>query len=92
MKSDFGYQYDYFEEEIDPRFPEALIDELELNIFCDADHAHDKITGRSITGLLGFVGSTPVIWSSSRQSSVHTSTFGAEFTALKKAVEESAAL
>jgi hypothetical protein len=88
LKQDFGGQYHYFKEEMDPRFPEALIDELPINIFCDADHAHDKITGRSITGIIGFVGSTPVTWESKRQSSVQTSTFGAEFTALKKAVEK----
>ena len=35
------------------------------------------------------VGSTPIIWESKRQTSVQTSTFGAEFTALKKAVEKS---
>jgi len=33
------------------------------------------------------VGSTPVYWKSTRQTSVQTSTFGSEFTALKKAVE-----
>jgi hypothetical protein len=38
------------------------------------------------------VGSTPVIWSSKRQPCVQTSTFGAEFTALKKGVEEAVAL
>jgi len=48
--------------------------------------------GRSITGLLGCVVSKPVIWSSKHQSSVQTSTFGAEFTALKKAVEEATAI
>lgn len=88
-KYDFGNQYHYFKEELDPRFPEPLIAELDINIFVDADHAHDKTTGRSITGLIGFVGSTPTTWSSKRQGSVQTSTFGAEFTALKKAVEES---
>jgi hypothetical protein len=46
------------------------------------------MTGRSITGLFCFVGSTPVLWTSQRQASVQTSTFGAEFTALKKAVEQ----
>ncbi len=85
---DFGNQYSYFKEDIDPKFPEGRVPELDIMMFCDSDHAHDKVTGRSITGLLGFVGSTPVLWRSKRQSCVHTSTFGAEFTALKAAVEE----
>jgi len=92
IKEDFGYQHSYFQEKIDPRFPTPLSSELEITIFVDADHGHDKVTGESITGLLGFVGSTPVIWSSKRQSNVQTSTFGAEFTALKKAVEEATAM
>jgi hypothetical protein len=92
LKQDFGGQYSYFKEEMDPRFPIALLPELDINIFSDADHAHDKVTGRSITGIFGVVGSTPVIWSSKRQASIQTSTFGAEFTALKKAVEESVTL
>lgn len=92
VQPDFGYQYSYYVEDIDPRFPEPLSEELNINIFVDADHRHDKTTGRSITGLIAFVGSTPVIWSSKRQSCVQLSTFGAEFTALQKAVEEAAAL
>ena len=84
---DFGSQYHYFREEIDPRFPKALVTEMDTNIFVDADHGHDKVTGRSITGMIAFVGSTPMQWLSKRQPSVQTSTFGAEFTALKTAVE-----
>jgi hypothetical protein len=34
------------------------------------------------------VGSTPIVFESKRQNTVQTSTFGAEFTALKKAVEK----
>ena len=84
---DFGHQYKYYKEHIDEEFPEATLEEMLTTIFCDSDHAHDLVTGRSITGLLGFVGSTPVYWKSRRQTSVHTSTFGAEFTALKNATE-----
>ena len=88
VKCDFGNQYSYFREELDPRFPDPILKELDLNIFIDADHAHDKISGRSITGLLAMLGSTPITWRSKRQTSVQTSTFGAEFTALKAGVEE----
>ena len=92
FSKDFGTQYSYFKEDLDPQFPAPLLDKLECNIFVDADHGHDKVTGRSITGILGFVGSTPAIWSSKRQPCVQTSTFGAEFTALKRAVEEGVSL
>ena len=92
IKLDFGTQYGYFQEEIDPRFPMPLIEELQTTIFCDADHGHDRVIGRSITGIFSVVGSTPISWSSKRQACVQTSTFGAEFTALKKAVEETVML
>ena len=88
LKEDFRGEYQYFNEDLDPKIPEPLVPEMEVNIFVDANHAHDKVTGRSVTGLFGFVGCTPVLWKSKRQASVQTSTFGAEFTALKKAVEE----
>ena len=57
-KEDFGGQYSYFREELDPRFPTPKLLELAISVFVDADHAHDKVTGRSITGLLSVVGRT----------------------------------
>ena len=47
----FGTQYHYFKEKSDSRLPELLVDELILSVFCDADHGHDKTTGRSISGV-----------------------------------------
>ena len=61
--------------------------ELTVTIFIDSDHDHDKVTGRSVTGMICFVGRTPISYMAKRQSSVQTPTFGAEFVALKKAVE-----
>jgi hypothetical protein len=59
-----------------------------VNIYFDSDHAHDKITGRSISGVIVYVGSTPIIWRSKRQGSVQTSTYGAELNSMRLAVEE----
>jgi len=56
---DFANQYSYAKEEVDIRFPKPLGDEMKVNIYFDSDHAHDKITGRSISGLVVYVGSTP---------------------------------
>ena len=89
---DFGNQYSDFVEEDDPRLPIPKMKELALNIFVDSNHGHDQVTGRSISGILSFVGRTPVYWAARRQSSVQTPTFGAEFIALKKAVEEAITL
>jgi hypothetical protein len=75
-------------EEIDANLPEAMFDELAITAFVDSDHAHDKVTRRSVTGLLILVGRTPVFFSSKRQGSVETSTYGAEFCAMRTAAEE----
>ncbi len=61
---DFSEQYAYAKEEIDYRFPELMGQELEVSVFFDSDHAHDKVTGRSISGVIVMVGCTPIIWKS----------------------------
>jgi len=84
----FDEQYAYAKEELDHRFPPPLGKELDISVFFDSDHAHDKVTGRSISGVIVMVGSTPIIWKSKRQGAVQTSTYGAEFTAMRLATEE----
>ena len=64
------------------------MNEIGSTIFVDSNHGHDKVTGKLITGLISLLGSTPANWYAKRQSSCLTSTFGAEFVSLKKAVEE----
>jgi hypothetical protein len=79
-------------EEIDTNVPRPLIDEIAVTAFVDSDHAHDKVSRRSITGLIIFIGRTPVFFSSKRQGAIETSTYGAEFCAMKTAVEETMAV
>jgi len=50
------------------------------------------MTRRSISGLIVFVGSTPVLWISRRQGCIATSTYCAEFIAMRTAVEEAISL
>jgi hypothetical protein len=85
---DFVEHYAYAREELDPRFPQPMGGELDITILFDSDHAHDKVTGRSISGIIVLVGSTPVIWKSKRQGAVQTSTYGAEFSVMRMATEE----
>ena len=88
LRKELGEYYDEASEEIDDRLPEPLVDELAITVFVDSDHAHDKVTRRSCTGMLIFVGRTPVFHMSKRQGSIETSTYGAEFCAMRTAVEE----
>ncbi|GFH48973.1 Blackbeard [Chaetoceros tenuissimus] len=56
-------------------------------VFVDSDHAGDKVTRRSQTGILLYLNSAPIIWYSKRQATVESSTFGSEFVALRIASE-----
>ena len=88
MRSDFEHQYSGFKEKEDPKVPKSLMKELTVSIFVDSNHGHDKISGKSVTGIIVFVGRTRIHGELKRQSSVQTSTFGAEFISMKKAMEE----
>jgi hypothetical protein len=46
-----------------------------MNVYVDADHAHDLITTRFITGILVMLNNTPMTWMSKRQKTVETSTY-----------------
>ena len=54
----------------------------------DSDYAHDKVSQRSMTGMIIFVGRTLVFALAQRQGAIETSTYSSEFTAMKNAVEE----
>ena len=81
-------QYPEAKELLDEKLPKPLFDELTITTYVDSDHAHDKVTRRSMTGLVIFVGRTPVFYFAKRQGAIETSTYGAEFMAMKTAVEE----
>jgi hypothetical protein len=67
--------------------PKPRGNSVTTHCFVDANHASDKETRRSQTGILLFVNTAPIIWYSKRQNSVEASTFGSEFTAMKNAIE-----
>ncbi len=67
--------------------PEARGKGFVIRVFVDADHAGDEVTRRSRTGFIVYINNAPVYWYSKRQGSVESSTYQAEFTAMKEAVE-----
>jgi len=85
---DFLEDYSGKEEHDPSRFPKPYGRELDTTVLFDADHAHDHKTRRSISGIIVFVGSTPVAFSSKRQGCIATSTYCAEFLAMRSATEE----
>ena len=54
--------YSYAYEELDVKLSQAFGPWLETTIMVDSDHAHDRITRRSITSLIAWVKSKQVIW------------------------------
>ena len=58
-----------------------------LTVYVDADHASDKVTRRSVTGIIVFLNNTPIRTFSKRQKTVETSTYGAEMVAARIATD-----
>ena len=74
-------------EELPPNMPKALGREMRIRVFVDSDHAGDSLTRRSRTGFVVFLNGAPIYWFSKKQTSCETSTYGAEFVAMKVAME-----
>ena len=74
-------------EEIPIDMPEPLGKPVQTTCFVDSDHAGDKLSRRSRTGVLIFCNRTPVIWYSKKQTSIESASFGSEFSALRTATE-----
>jgi hypothetical protein len=74
-------------EHLPHNMPEARGIDVDINAFVDADHAGNKVTRRSHTGIIIMINMAPVMWYSKRQNTVETSTFGSEFIALRIATE-----
>ena len=89
---DFLQDYPHAKEELDPNFPPSFGPVMESTFLTDSDHAHDQATRRSLTGWIGYVGSTPITWGSKRQGAIASSTYAAEFSALRTATEEAISL
>jgi hypothetical protein len=53
----------------------------------DADHAHDQVIRRYITGILVMLNITPIRWKYKRQKTVEISTYGSELVASRIATE-----
>jgi hypothetical protein len=74
-------------EEIPSDAPAALGVSPTTMAYVDADHAHDQITRRSVTGVLLLVNGMPIRWYSKRQQTVETSSYGSELVAARIATD-----
>jgi len=67
--------------------PETRGEGFTMRLYVDSDHAGDSTTRRSRTGFLVYLQNALIYWSSKKQTSVETSSFGSEFMAMKTATE-----
>ena len=58
-----------------------------MTAYVDSDHAGEVISRRSRTGFIIYINNSPIYWLSKKQQGVETSSFGAEFTAMKQCTE-----
>jgi hypothetical protein len=65
-------------EEIPKDLPPENGPRVRMIVYSDADHAHDLVTRRSITGIFVMLNNTPIRWIYKRQKTVETSTYGSE--------------
>ena len=80
------------EEEDPPHMPEPLGVAVSTHCFVDADHAGNKVTRRSHSGILLFVNGALISWFSKKQNTVESATFGSELVAMRIARDQIVAL
>ena len=79
-------------EEIDEGLPEPRGKPISTTVYFDSDHDHDLVTRRSVSGVISFVGLTPISWTSKRQGTIKSSSYSADFCAGRVASEEAIAI
>jgi len=84
--------YGDVKEEIPHDAPKPKGKRVVLSTYKDANLNHDLVTGRAMTGILEVINQTPVVWYAKKQETVETATYGSEFVAARKAVQQSMAL
>jgi Reverse transcriptase (RNA-dependent DNA polymerase) len=87
MQYDWNEFYPDATEELPPDMPPPKGIPMDTVCYVDADHAHDTVTRRSVSGILLFLNGMPVKWYSKRQKTVETSSYGSELVATRIAVE-----
>ena len=85
-QSNFHF-YEDAVEAIPPNAPPLRGEEVDLCMFIDRDHAGNKWTRRSRTKYMVLMNMSLINWYSTKQSTIETSVFGAEFVAMKVGIK-----
>ena len=84
---DWSELYPDVEEDKPDNAPVAKGNLATLTCYVDADHARDRLTRRSVSGIVLLMNNTPMVAISKRQKTVECSTYGSEMIAARIAVE-----
>ena len=87
MNTDFSTGHVEDKEDLPPNIPEPRGLGFIIDAKVDADHASDTVTRRSRTGILVHLNCSLIHWWSKKQASIESSSFGAEFIAMKQCCE-----
>ena len=87
FETDWKDFYPDAHEKLPPSMPKPRGKHMVLTCFCDADHASNRLTRRSHTGIIILANQAPVLWYSKRQNTVESSSYGSEFIAMRIAVD-----
>jgi hypothetical protein len=70
-------------EELPTGMPERLAASPNTMTYVDADHAHDQLTRRYVTGILLLMNGMPIRWYSKQKLTVETSSYSSELVAAR---------
>ena len=81
--ADWTEFYGNVTEEDPPGMPTPLGNPVTITCFVDANHATNKVTRRSHTGVMIFLNTAPALSFSKRQNTVESATYGSELVAMR---------
>ena len=79
-------------EDICEVLPESRERPLSTSVYFNSEHSHYQVTWQSVSGVLCFVGSAPISWTSKRESTINISSYSIIFCAGWLATEEAISL
>ena len=79
-------------EDIDDGLPKHQGIPLITTVYFDYNHIHDQVTHRSVSGVISFVGLTPISWEGKRQGTINICSYSPEFCSRRVANEEAITL
>ena len=85
---DWSYIYGKVKELVPKGMPKPKGKSVRSTFFVDANLGHDKVTGRSCSGILTMLNLTPIDWFSKLQNTVETATYGSEFCVARQAIDK----